>query len=117
MFREKFCENIMTLLQKRGITVEDIEKAVSYSWSHGASTAMYLPHEVFKDLGESGREAFARFVIEGRIRYELNKEHGEQPSDDEVDQALDGLVAMEDFIPMTLAEAENGWMIGRRSIN
>lgn len=55
MFREKFCEHIVTLLQQRGMIMEDVAKAVDFSWRHGASTAMYLPHEAFKDLGESGR--------------------------------------------------------------
>lgn len=115
--RERFCEHIMTLLLQRGMTMEDVTKAVYFSWSHGASTAMYLPHEVFKDLGESARRAFARFVIEGRIRYEWDKEYGGEPPGEDIDGAIDDLVAFEKTMPMTSVSGDVEWIIGRRSMN
>ena len=117
MFREKFCGHLMTIVRQGGMRPEDIEKAISYSWTHGASLALYLPHEAYNEVGERGRVAFATFILEGVVRRWFEEVGESNPSDDEIEEGLAELVPREESMPMTRLSTEEGWMIGKRSIN
>jgi len=113
--REQFVKQAIRILRREGFKQKTLEWVLAACWSHGASTAFYLPPLADKALKQGDRVAFASALID-RVGRDLLKSSGFTRK--EIETVVADLVQTEECLPETRLSAEiDDWLVGRRSQN